>query len=501
MIEIENIKREIAKNEAESRQIGRQIQALREQGPQTGPERSDLRLARRALGYETRGWLQALALCRGRGRWLGEKAQSYPCYESLHRKLVQAGSSRTEDEARFWAEGDPTSAAAALTAWVSGLPEKERNEAIKGADAQVRAAYHEARQKAMFAEDKIDRSKAVVHKSPSGRYDLIVTPVSTRPGCGSYALGEVFKGPCLLARVERNDSSFPFLFIEGHPDGHDYLICGEDYQGQTVIQLDTGERRDHLPPEAKKGWGFCWSGITFAKETKVLVVDGCVWACPYEYRLYDFSRPMNGWRDITGDVMIDADGRPPTFEPDGTVKVYQSGEAVEDDQGNKTPGPVVATTTFRNERGRLVQQDAWVSEEEQARREASALARKKHDEWYESFKATDPLYLRLVAGLTEPFKPSKYNGLGVTYKGWCPDWDVEERRWCKDVHETRALRIAIEWGIVAAPIKLALSNLTAGGTEVFWFEHSLAGMDLALARARQALPPVHETSEPVEDAP
>ena len=491
MIEIENIKREIAKNEAESRQIGRQIQALREQGPQTGPERSDLRLARRALGNETRGWLQALALCRGRGRWLGEKnARSYPCYRSLHRKLAQAGSSRTEDAARFWAEGDPTQAAAALTAWVSGLPENERGEAIKGADAQVRAAYHEARQKAVFAEDKIDRSKAVVHKSPSGRYDLIVTPVSTRPGCWSYTLGEVFKGPCLLARVERNYSSFPFLFIEGHPDGHDYLVCGEDYQGQTVIQLDTGERRDHLPPEAKKGWGFCWSGITFAKEAKVLVVDGCVWACPYEYRLYDFSRPMNGWRDITGDVMIDADGRPPTFEPDGTVKVYQSGEAVEDDQGNETPGPVVATTTFRIERGKLVQVAAWVSDEEEARRAAAAEDRRKYDEWYENYKATDPLYLRLMAALTPPLKPSKYNGIGVTYDGWCPDWKGEERRMCKDIHETKTLRMAIEWGIDSSPIKLIVSRLTTpGGTEVFWFEHSTEGMTQAVDRAREVLTP------------
>ena len=44
-----------------------------------------------------------------------------------------------------------------------------------------------------------------------------------------------------IAAVNRNYSSFWYCFIENHATtGHDYLLCGDDYQSFTVCDLTTG---------------------------------------------------------------------------------------------------------------------------------------------------------------------------------------------------------------------------------------------------------------------
>ncbi|WP_438020347.1 hypothetical protein WMF18_15295 [Sorangium sp. So ce315] len=90
-----------------------------------------------------------------------------------------------------------------------------------------------------------------------------------------------------------------------------------------MIELDTGRRRDHLPAEAAEGVGFCRTDMRFEPSAAMLVVEGCIWACPYEFRFFDFSDPMSGWPE------------------------------------------------------KPILQGAWISEEEQARRKAHEEARKR----------------------------------------------------------------------------------------------------------------------------
>lgn len=128
--------------------------------------------------------------------------------------------------------------------------------------------------------------------SPSGKYSLTVESIPSRPGCWNVTRGTVRAADGReIAVVERNYSSFPQCWIEGHPDGHDYLVCGADYQGQTLVRLDTGERWDYLPPEAKEGHGFCFAAMSPSPDKKTLAVDGCYWAAPFETRMYDFTVP------------------------------------------------------------------------------------------------------------------------------------------------------------------------------------------------------------------
>jgi hypothetical protein len=137
------------------------------------------------------------------------------------------------------------------------------------------------------------RGAAERHLSPSGRYDLEVVQWENERGW-NYSEGSVVSGTGeLIARIRRNYGSFPFTWCEDHPNGHDYLVAGEDYQGQTVIELDTGARVDHLTDAAQPGAGFCWARHYVTPDKSVLVVDGCVWACPYELVAFDFSDPLN----------------------------------------------------------------------------------------------------------------------------------------------------------------------------------------------------------------
>jgi hypothetical protein len=123
--------------------------------------------------------------------------------------------------------------------------------------------------------------------SPSGKYRLVITRHLTKSDCCNYSRGRVYEYDRLIADVHRNYYSFPFAWVEEHPNtGYDYLLCGEDYQGYTVIELNTGERRDH---QDKQGW--CWAEIN-AEEKNIFTTLGCIWGGSFEFRVYDFTHPL-----------------------------------------------------------------------------------------------------------------------------------------------------------------------------------------------------------------
>jgi hypothetical protein len=206
----------------------------------------------------------------------------------------------------------------------SGWGDETNREAYEALTPEEKREYRRLERSDYFVPENAQLDRRQEHVSPSGKYKLVVTPYSTKAGSWNYTQGLVYAigSDTPIAEVQRNYSNFFFEFVEDHPNDHAYLVCGEDYQGQTVIELDTGRRRDFLPKEADDGVGFCWAQYTFDKATQILVVDGCYWACPYEYRFFDFSDPMAGWPEIESEVMIDVDAKPPTIEPDGTIKAY-----------------------------------------------------------------------------------------------------------------------------------------------------------------------------------
>lgn len=135
------------------------------------------------------------------------------------------------------------------------------------------------------------------HTSPSGKYTLKITPCAFDLHRNwEYTVGDVFAksmgGEVPVGQVLRDHHVFPFVFCENHPDGHDYLICGEDYQGLTVIRLDTGERIDYIEKEAESNHGFSWSDAKVSPDKTRIAFEGGYWAQGFEVHIRDFRHPF-----------------------------------------------------------------------------------------------------------------------------------------------------------------------------------------------------------------
>lgn len=338
--------------------------------------------------------------------------------------------------------------------------------------------------------------------SPSGKYKLSLHAYNTKAGSWSYVQGKLYSvnSDEPLAVVNRNYSSFPHLFVENHTNGHDYLICGEDYQGQTVIELDTGKRVDYFPDEAYDGFGFCCSSfIEFDTDTQLLLVEGCYWACPYEYRFYDFSDPMSQFKWMETEQPIDEDIRRPTIDklvrpPEAkyTITTYQSemiANEDEEDEEEYKAGEVRSYKNYRIEDGKLILVREWVSEKEKNNRIEGAAKEKAYREFVDNYKATDPIWLRLQELIKkEPFKPDTYSSVGFTHKDWCPTWQGNEKRFCQRLYDSRgeAWTFDIEIAHLSGPIKLCQYK-EGKVLEPLFFEHSVAGLEEALSYASEKL--------------
>ncbi len=138
----------------------------------------------------------------------------------------------------------------------------------------------------------IDSEKIAV--SPSGHYELERCSYVTGPKSWNYSRGIVRRvsDHKVIADVKRNFGHFWYAWVE-HANGDEYLLCGEDYQGYSVINLTKETCQVFFPEGGYKGFGFCWTAVYPSPDGLVLAVDGCYWASPYEIVFFDFSDPGN----------------------------------------------------------------------------------------------------------------------------------------------------------------------------------------------------------------
>lgn len=146
---------------------------------------------------------------------------------------------------------------------------------------------HDAMLREFFIPENRQADTFESHVSPSGKYLLEIAAYAS-PNHSYGSQGVVKSGGRTIAVVNRNYDHFPFAWAERHPNDHDYLICGEDYMGQTVIELDTGERRDYVDEDE----GFCWVECSVSPHHRFIAVHGCYWACPYELMVFDMTQPL-----------------------------------------------------------------------------------------------------------------------------------------------------------------------------------------------------------------
>ena len=145
---------------------------------------------------------------------------------------------------------------------------------------------------AIFQPDNLIPDSGSEILSPSGNFKLQVDRYSPGPNRWDYSRGIVTRlsDNNEISDIKRNYGAFWHAWVE-HPNGHEYLLFGEDYQGYSVLNLNSERTRTYFPETGYKGAGFCWAAVYPSPDNLVLAVDGCFWACPYDLVMYDFRNP------------------------------------------------------------------------------------------------------------------------------------------------------------------------------------------------------------------
>ena len=154
----------------------------------------------------------------------------------------------------------------------------------------------------VFKNGKALHNKTKHYTSDSGTYRISITPMVFREkdteSLWAYTYCNVYKGKKLLHNIKRNSEKFPFTFVENHTDGHDYFVCGEDYQAQTIIQLDTDVKKTFIGEKAERELEFCWQKVFVSPDNNKIAVQGFAKEKPKDFteyrgiRFYEFIEPL-----------------------------------------------------------------------------------------------------------------------------------------------------------------------------------------------------------------
>ena len=105
------------------------------------------------------------------------------------------------------------------------------------------------------------------------------------------------------------DTDGEFCSLFRHRNGTHYLIFRTELYGYSVLDVERGQEMHYVPacvhPEEgqKPEEVFIWAGADYDPHTDLLVVTGCIWACPYSTIVLDFScpfqpQPPEHWLDL-----------------------------------------------------------------------------------------------------------------------------------------------------------------------------------------------------------
>ena len=134
-------------------------------------------------------------------------------------------------------------------------------------------------------------------------------------------------------------------------NNQEWWFSGRHYMLRLFVNCDTGEIYDDPNNiENDDFYKYCceyiWGSIAdVSSDGKYILVDGCYWACPYEWRIYDISNLKNGYieidllNDITFcdngeskiddyDVITDSDTYKLKFNLDNKVSIYKGDEYI-----------------------------------------------------------------------------------------------------------------------------------------------------------------------------
>jgi hypothetical protein len=89
----------------------------------------------------------------------------------------------------------------------------------------------------------------------------------------------------IVAQIKRNDDCFFYAWLDC--DETEYLICSEDLEGQTVIDLTHRRVVSYCSDDDL----FIWTKFYPSPARDKIAIVGCYWASPYFVVVYDFQNP------------------------------------------------------------------------------------------------------------------------------------------------------------------------------------------------------------------
>lgn len=313
------------------------------------------------------------------------------------------------------------------------------------------------------AEEQVDERLQIL--SPSGRFRMLIRTYH-RPPSWDYTRGTVVRvggGPA-VCDIKRNFSKFHHSFVA--KDGREYLIAGHSYTSQTIVDLDRGEVMEP-PGDHYDSNSFCWARAMLSPDGNTLAVDGCFWACPYEYRFYDFTDPSCGWTALpvdNGDVIDVGDGPPPVWVDDETFECYET------HPGAGGEPEVSIRTRLRRDGNRMVLVERWFSEAERARQLAEAEQEAAVEAWWNQFSVSDPMYLAMQTAIRDHALPDMSAG-GVP----------AERRIVKYFRRNSPRASAdLIWDLDAELVVVRTYDATGQRLDEHSFDHTLDGITAAM---------------------
>jgi len=152
-----------------------------------------------------------------------------------------------------------------------------------------------------FDEKSIRNERIGCIPSRTGNYALEVKKYYFANPDRAWTRGVIYRNGDPFLHVNRMASDFPFSWVEKHLDHrdnhyHDYLLCASTPGGYTNVQLDTGEIRDFVPDDVKRGKEHGFRILEFfpsPDKLSLLLRGDHFEENKKDLVLLDFSDPMN----------------------------------------------------------------------------------------------------------------------------------------------------------------------------------------------------------------
>ena len=117
-------------------------------------------------------------------------------------------------------------------------------------------------------------------------------------------------GTVLLSWTNLDDDG-DFCRLIHHRNGKRYLVFREDLYGCSIFCVETGAVFRYLPacvwPDKQEEFqeSFIWTDAVYDRESGLLAVTGCFWACPNDVMILDFEDPFTEPEGINGYELMD----------------------------------------------------------------------------------------------------------------------------------------------------------------------------------------------------